>query len=131
MVAVHTLLQFHVRSVPIRSVTMADLKFESQMVKNSCYRCNKSGKCKGIFCMKTNKVCDGCLPGRLGRCLNSFLPPTSSVPMCSNSFITSSHALFSVLGSVLQDIVPSNSSSMICDAPSFTATCLISIVIEL
>ena len=36
-----------------------------------CCRCNKTGRCKNCACVKAGKLCQNCLPDRLGHCLNT------------------------------------------------------------
>ena len=36
----------------------------------ACCRCNRTGTCKGCACVKAGERCAGCLPSKLGRCLN-------------------------------------------------------------
>ena len=37
----------------------------------SCCRCNRSGRCANCSCVKGGGPCQGCLPQRLGNCLNT------------------------------------------------------------
>ena len=36
----------------------------------NCCKCNSTGRCGNCACVKANKKCRGCLPSRLGHCLN-------------------------------------------------------------
>ena len=36
-----------------------------------CCRCNKTGRCRNCACVKAGKLCQNCLPDRLGHCLNT------------------------------------------------------------
>jgi len=38
----------------------------------SCYRCNRTGKCRSCTCVKARRRCYNCLPGRMGHCVNLF-----------------------------------------------------------
>ena len=40
----------------------------------SCCKCNRSGRCRNCSCVKGGKICQGCLPQRLGHCAN-VTPP--------------------------------------------------------
>ena len=50
-----------------------------------CCRCNKTGSCTRCACAKSGKVCNSCLPGKLGKCTNTSTTivtntlPTSAV----------------------------------------------------
>ena len=37
----------------------------------TCYRCNRVGQCKNCVCVKGGRVCDNCLPRKLGKCQNT------------------------------------------------------------
>ena len=42
-----------------------------------CCRCNRSGCCQNCLCVKSGRVCQGCLPQRLGNCVNTIRTPLS------------------------------------------------------
>ena len=42
----------------------------------ACCRCNKAGRCGNCACVKAGRFCQNCLPGRLGKCVNSTARPT-------------------------------------------------------
>ena len=46
----------------------------------SCCRCNRSGRCRNCFCVKSGRTCQGCLPLRLGNCTNVSRPSPSPSP---------------------------------------------------
>ena len=46
----------------------------------SCCRCNRNGTCSGCICRRSGKICDNCLPGRLGRCQNRNQPSPKDGP---------------------------------------------------
>ena len=37
----------------------------------ACCRCNRTGRCQNCSCVKNGGVCRGCLPQRLGNCVNT------------------------------------------------------------
>ena len=45
----------------------------------ACCRCNCSGRCQNCLCVKSGRVCQGCLPQRLGNCVNTVWTPPSQV----------------------------------------------------
>ena len=45
----------------------------------SCCKCNRSGRCRNCSCVKGGKICQGCLPQRLGHCAN-VTPPLQRLP---------------------------------------------------
>ena len=45
------------------------------MIKMACCRYNRTGTCKGCACAKADKPCTGCLPGKLGTCVNQKRTP--------------------------------------------------------
>ena len=49
-----------------------------------CCQCNRSGSCKNCQCVKLGRMCDGCLPGRLGNCHNSTHAAPSPAPAPAN-----------------------------------------------
>ena len=58
----------------------------------ACCRCNRSGRCQNCSCVKNGSMCRGCLPQRLGKCVNTLLTPppgasdqTSTLPLTENS----------------------------------------------
>ena len=44
----------------------------------SCCRCNCSGHCRNCSCVKSGKLCQGCLPQRLGNCTNTVVSTSNS-----------------------------------------------------
>ena len=64
----------------------------------SCCRCNKSGKCRNCACVKANRCCTNCLPGRLGHCGNA--PATA--PLTSHATATPP-ALTTILSPIVTD----------------------------
>ena len=40
----------------------------------SCCKCNRSGRCRNCSCVKSGRICQGCLPQRLGHCTNATVP---------------------------------------------------------
>ena len=51
----------------------------------TCCRCNRVGLCKNCVCVKSSRVCDGCLPSMLGKCQNTsnntHAPDTTPLPI--------------------------------------------------
>ena len=50
----------------------------------TCCRCNRVGQCKNCVCVKRGRVCDGCLPSKLGKCQNTsntHAPDTTPLPI--------------------------------------------------
>ena len=49
----------------------------------ACCRCNRSGRCQNCLCVKSGRPCQGCLPQRLGNCVNTVRtpPPTNLAPL--------------------------------------------------
>ena len=45
----------------------------------ACCRCNCSGRCQNCLCVKSGRPCQGCLPQRLGKCVNTVRTPLSQV----------------------------------------------------
>ena len=43
----------------------------------ACCRCSDSGTCIRCVCAKAGRSCDGCRPGKLGRCANSCARTTT------------------------------------------------------
>ena len=43
----------------------------------ACCRCSESGTCIRCVCAKAGRSCDGCCPGKLGRCANSCARTTT------------------------------------------------------
>ena len=43
----------------------------------ACCRCSESGTCIRCVCAKAGRSCDGCRPGKLGRCANSCARTTT------------------------------------------------------
>ena len=43
----------------------------------ACCRCNRSGSCQNCRCVKNGSLCHGCLPQRLGKCVNTVYSPPS------------------------------------------------------
>ena len=37
----------------------------------ACCRCNRTGRCQNCACVKGGRACQGCLPQRLGKCVNT------------------------------------------------------------
>ena len=48
-----------------------------------CWKCNKSGRCRGCACKKASKPCQNCLPERLGQCENT--KPVVETSLSQNS----------------------------------------------
>lgn len=46
----------------------------------ACCRCNRTGSCRNCRCVKTGNPCQGCLPQRLGKCVNTVHSPPSEAP---------------------------------------------------
>ena len=53
----------------------------------SCCKCNRSGRCRNCSCVKSGRTCQGCLPQRLGHCINVTLPLQRSSPETSTASI--------------------------------------------
>ena len=43
-----------------------------------CFRCNRTGSCRGCACVKARRQCSNCLPSKLGSCSNISSTPTPS-----------------------------------------------------
>ena len=50
----------------------------------NCCKCNPTGRCGNCACVKANKKCCGCLPSRLGHCLNVGITSTHDDDLSSN-----------------------------------------------
>lgn len=48
----------------------------------TCCKCNRSGRCQNCSCVKRGQPCQGCLPQRLGNCVNTV--HTQPSPSASN-----------------------------------------------
>ena len=55
----------------------------------ACCRCNRSGRCQNCLCVKSGRLCQGCLPQWLGNCVNTVRTPpslaTNIAPLSQNS----------------------------------------------
>ena len=50
----------------------------------ACCRCNRTGRCRNCSCVKMGRQCLGCLPQRLGNCINTVqTQPPQSAPVTS------------------------------------------------
>ena len=49
-----------------------ELPTHETMPRNDCCRCNRTGACRSCSCVKSKTPCHNCLPGRLGKCMNSL-----------------------------------------------------------
>lgn len=45
----------------------------------ACCKCNRTGRCQNCRCVKSGRLCQGCLPQRLGSCVNTAHTPSPDV----------------------------------------------------
>uniref|UniRef100_A0A1X7UBN0 Reverse transcriptase domain-containing protein n=1 Tax=Amphimedon queenslandica TaxID=400682 RepID=A0A1X7UBN0_AMPQE len=99
----------------------------SKQESKSCSRCNRTGVCRGCACVKASRACTGCLPRRLGTCLNLQQPPpsVSAVAPVDSTFDSTcdsvcSNDLSSQVSSSLPVSPTSSPSLPIPDLPTFS-----------
>ena len=93
----------------------------------ACCRCNRNGVCEGCACVKANRLCSSCLPGRLGTCLNCQPSSTESVDSESDSDVETSSSVSvapleasSSSASTLESTIPALPSFVPSADPLFT-----------
>ena len=59
----------------------------------SCCRCNRSGRCANCSCVKGGRPCQGCLPQRLGNCLNTLYSQPTHPTQTEHQVTTSGSTL--------------------------------------
>ena len=113
-------------AVPIDFCTTTRFVHTDQIeVMVNCCKCNSTGRCRNCACVKANKKCRGCLPSRLGHCLN-VAPASSSddssnlSPPGPNSSLSASASVPDTPGTLqAQEPLPDNSVLPIAE-PNFT-----------
>ena len=59
----------------------------------ACCRCNRTGRCRNCSCVKNGRQCLGCLPQRLGNCINTVqTQPPLSAPATSQDCLPHSNS---------------------------------------
>ena len=89
----------------------------------ACCRCNKDGVCRSCSCVKDNKPCKGCQPGRLGKCENGFYSSSSSLPQKEKSKTAKAapHTKASIVQPLpVQSQVPPTQSNMTLTPPTLS-----------
>ena len=82
-----------------------------------CCKCNRSGYCRNCVCVKANRTCVDCLPGKLGQCTNKSTTNENSIttvgvlppPPFESSNLKPIHATSQPTGAISQ---PSNLASL-------------------
>ena len=82
-----------------------------------CCRCNRSGSCKNCQCVKLGRMCDGCLPGRLGNCHNSTCAAPAPAPARANMSATPAN----------MSAAPAMGTNRLGNVPSVSTACLLSV----
>ena len=76
-----------------------------------CCKCNKTGRCKNCACVKAGKLCQCCLPSRLGQCLNATVRPDSPTSTDTLPAVTSTLESSQPLTTVILQAFPLASSA--------------------